>query len=101
MFVCKISIIIILICQKFGLAQPVQQKVKLLSSNDEICLTWRVCVSKPNKCQGVNNEVIYDYTSLGSQKKPQNKTNTKKSRVTLGGNSTIFLLVEYWYAVKP
>ena len=75
MFVCKISIIIILICQKFGLAQPVQQKVKLLSSNDEICLTWRVCVSKPNKCQGVNNEVIYDYTPLGSQKKPpkQNK----------------------------
>ena len=96
MFVCKISIIIILICQKFGLAEPVQQKVKLLSSNDEIFLPWRVCVSKPNKCQEVNNEVIYDFTSLGSQKNPkQNKTKTKKSRVTLGGNSTIFLLVEY------
>ena len=96
MFVCKISIIIILICQKFGLAEPVQQKVKLFSSNDEIFLTWRVCVSKTNKCQEVNNEVIYDFTSLGSQKNPkQNKTKTKKSRVTLGGNSTIFLLVEY------
>ena len=97
MFVCKISIIIILICQKFGLAEPVQQKVKLLSSNDETFLRWRVCVSKPNKCQGVNNEVIYDYISLGSQKNPKTKqTQTqKKVRVILGGNSTIFLLVEY------
>ena len=98
MFVCKISIIIILICQKFELAEPVQQKVKLLSSNDETFLRWRVCVSKPNKCQEVNNEVIYDYTPLGSQnKKPRNKTKQtqKKVRVILGGNSTIFLLVEY------
>ena len=39
-----------------------------------------MCVSKPNKCQEVNNEVIYDYTPLGSQKKTpkQNKTNQNK-----------------------
>ena len=31
MFVCEISIIIILICQKLGSVGPVQQKIKLSS----------------------------------------------------------------------
>ena len=33
MFICDISIIIILICQKLGSVAPVQQKVKLPSPN--------------------------------------------------------------------
>ena len=33
MFICEISIIIILICQKLGSVGPVQQKIKLPSPN--------------------------------------------------------------------
>ena len=33
MFICKISIIIILICQKLGSVGPIQQKIKLHSPN--------------------------------------------------------------------
>ena len=32
MFICKISIVIILICRKLGSVGPVQQKIKLPSS---------------------------------------------------------------------
>ena len=35
MFICEISIIIILICQKLGSVGPVQQKIKCSSPNTE------------------------------------------------------------------